>query len=108
MCITLSRQNNVADFLIPRTRCHQERFRRLLTAWEDVPTARVALMGTVIHFLAAGDSLYSSCCVRCVDQDSNHLRVYVGGLPSRGIPATLSASVAACDLPWVMTSRSCS
>ncbi len=45
---------------------------------EEIPTARVAMMGTVIHFLATGQRLFPACYVRCVDRASDGNRVFVG------------------------------
>jgi hypothetical protein len=56
----------------------------LVSADDDIPTARVVLMGTVIHFLATGDRLFPTCYVRCVDQLADRYRVHVGYFDSDG------------------------
>jgi hypothetical protein len=49
----------------------------LLPADEEVPSARVVVMGMVIHFLATDERLFPNVWVRCIDNDSDGLRIYV-------------------------------
>jgi hypothetical protein len=51
---------------------------------EEIPTARVVLMGMAIHFLATVDRHFPADYVRCVDWDSDGGRVGVGGFGSGG------------------------
>jgi hypothetical protein len=57
----------------------------LLPADEEVPSARVVVMGMVIHFLVTGDRLSPNCWVRCIDKDSDGYRVDVGYLLGGGL-----------------------
>jgi hypothetical protein len=58
---------------------------QLLSADEEVPSARVVVMGMAIHFLATGERLFFDYCVRCVDPTSDGYRVIVGNFNSGGI-----------------------
>ena len=51
----------------------------LLPADDEVPFARVVVMGMVIHFLATGgERLFPKYFVRCIDRTSEDGRVYMG------------------------------
>jgi hypothetical protein len=57
----------------------------LLPADEEIPSARVVVMGMVIHFLATGERLFADDWVRCVDKDSHGDRVRVGDSIAGGL-----------------------
>ncbi len=57
----------------------------LLAENEEVPSARVVVMGMAIHFLLSGHRLFEKCHVRCADKDSDGGRVYVGGFGRGGL-----------------------
>jgi hypothetical protein len=56
----------------------------LVPPGEEIPTARVVLMGMVIHFLASRKHLFPHSYVRCIDQTADSDRVGVGDFDSRG------------------------
>ncbi len=56
----------------------------LLPLDEEVPLARVVVMGMVIHFLATGDRLFAKHYVRCANELSGGSRVFVGYFASDG------------------------
>jgi hypothetical protein len=56
----------------------------LLPTEEEIPSARVVVMGIVIHFLASGERLFPKCCLRCAELTSNDSRVNVGRFDSDG------------------------
>jgi hypothetical protein len=56
----------------------------LVPAGEEIPTARVVLIGLIIHFLVTGMRLFPDCYVRCSDQTSGGHRVFVGDFDSVG------------------------
>ena len=56
----------------------------LVPADEEIPTARVVIMGMVIHFLANGERLFPDSYVRCADKTSDVFRVRVGDFDSYG------------------------
>jgi hypothetical protein len=51
---------------------------------EEVPTARVVIMGMVIHFLLSEQRLFENVLVRCADTTSVGRRVCVGNFGSSG------------------------
>jgi len=59
----------------------------LLSPDDEIPTARVVVMGMVIHFLATGERLFPNCCVRCADETSSdyRYRVLVGYFDRGGL-----------------------
>ena len=59
--------------------------RRLLPETEEIPLARVVVMGMVIHFLLSGQRLFETYYVRCLDKDSDGNRVYVGRFDAGGL-----------------------
>jgi len=56
----------------------------LLSAKEEIPQARVVVMGIAIHFLATGQRLFPTCWVRCADVNSDGDRVSIGLFDSDG------------------------
>jgi hypothetical protein len=56
----------------------------LLPNDEEVPEARVVMMGMVIHFLATGERLFPTHCIRCIDKISAGGHVVVGNFVSDG------------------------
>ena len=58
---------------------------KLLLPDEEVPLARVVVMGMVIHFLSTGERLFPTSYVRCQDQGSDGSRVYVGRFAGAGL-----------------------
>jgi hypothetical protein len=52
---------------------------------EEIPFARVVVMGMVIQFLATGERLFPEYWVRCNDQGSDGRRVSVGGFDRDGL-----------------------
>ena len=58
--------------------------RRLLPETEEIPLARVVVMGMVIHFLLSGQRLFETYYVRCLHKDSGGGRVVVGNFDSNG------------------------
>jgi hypothetical protein len=56
-----------------------------LPAGEEVPTARTAVMGMVLHFLATDGQLFPECYARCADQVSLGSRVGVGYFDGSGL-----------------------
>jgi hypothetical protein len=57
----------------------------LLPSDEEVPPARVVIMGMVLHFLATGQRLFPGYWVRCQDQSSDGYRVWVGHFHRSGL-----------------------
>jgi hypothetical protein len=57
----------------------------LLSKDEETPTARIVVYTMVGHFLATGERLFEKVYVRCVDLDSDGLRVNVGLFDSFGL-----------------------
>jgi hypothetical protein len=54
----------------------------LLPPDEEVPSARVVVMGMVIHFLATGECLFQDHLVRCLDVEWDGDRLIVGNSAS--------------------------
>jgi hypothetical protein len=57
----------------------------LLSNDEEVPTARIVVMGMVIHFLATGQRLFERCYVRTTDVGAEGTRVLVGRFDAVGL-----------------------
>ena len=57
----------------------------LLPADEEVPMARAVVAALVVRFLATGERLLPGVWVRCADQTSDGLRVYVGDFDRDGL-----------------------
>jgi hypothetical protein len=57
----------------------------LLPTDEEIPSARVVVMGVVIHYLATGERLFPGCWVRCTDPDTVDVHVCVGNSDHGGL-----------------------
>jgi hypothetical protein len=59
--------------------------RKLLLPYEEVPFARVVVMGMVIHFLKTGEHLFSSQWVCCGDMISICSHTVIGAFGGDGL-----------------------
>src|SRR5206468_2742797 len=57
----------------------------LLSAEEEVPSARSVVMGVVLHFLATQQHLFPDCYVRCADKYFGGYGVCVGDFDRDGL-----------------------
>ena len=57
----------------------------LLAKGEEVPLARVVIMGMVIHFLATGERLFPAVWVRTLDTIGSGRRVDIGNFVGEGL-----------------------